>query len=151
NWLIKILGEVKKTYEYARREFNVPAVDQLYLSGEGAAIKNLSQFFTVNFNIPATVFSPLLYFDIPAKLSKDMEKLGPAVASTLGVTVPAGAHSININLLPPEYVEKKQSKRQQQSYLTTGVLAFTALVLAYVYVSDLFQKRDDELKELTSK
>jgi type IV pilus assembly protein PilM len=143
NWLLRLLQEIKRTYEFARREFNCPMIDQIYICGEGAAIRNLPQFLKVNLGIETTIFDPMQSLDVPAKLKSSLDGSGPVYAASVGAIVPAGPHVVDINLLPGQYIEKRANKRQQQSWIISGVMAVAALILAFVYVNDLFKEQAD--------
>jgi type IV pilus assembly protein PilM len=150
NWLLRVLQEVKRTYEFAHREFDTPMVDHIYVCGEGSLIQNLSQYFRVNFGVEASTFDPLQNTELPKKLSKELLARGPSFAAAIGAAAAAEIvpHSVHVNLLPPEYLEKQEAKRQQQSYITTGILALIALGLAYFYMSDVFNTKRAMFEEL---
>lgn len=137
-WLLRLLQEVRRTYDFAHREFNLPAIDRIYVCGEGALIANLAQYFQVNFGIESTVFDPLRAMEVPARLARETDGQGVLFSGATGAVMPEVPETVRINLLPEAYVEKRHIKRQQQSYFITGALALTALVLAYFYVADLF-------------
>lgn len=146
NWLLRLTGEIKRTYEFARREFNCPMIDQIYLCGEGACIRNLAQFLKVNLGIETSVFDPTQSVDLPSKLSAQLDGHGSAYAAAIGALAPPSPQSVDINLLPTEYVERRLNKRQQQGWIITGAMALVALVLAFILVYDMF-KRQEELVE----
>lgn len=146
-WLVQLLKEMRRTYEFARREFNCPPITEIQFTGEGALLRNLDRFFHVNFGVEAKAFSPREAFDFAQNLAQDAERLGVIYAAVLGALAPTTSASVLINLVPPEYIAEQETKRRRQSYLTTGILAAVALVLGYVYVWDLFA-RQTELLEL---
>lgn len=148
SWLVQLVKEVKRTYEFASREFNCPPITHLYVCGEGAAIKNLPQFFKVNFGIECSTFEPLTGFDLPKKVASDVGEKRLVYGTVAGAAAPDVAQSVRVNLVPPDYLEQRQSKRQQQSWIVSGVLAVTALVLCYIYVNDVFARMDDKITSL---
>ncbi len=151
NWLLRVLQEVRRTYEYARREFNCPPIEEFHLSGEGALIRNLPQFLQANFSTPSSVLDALAGAEIPAGLSADLAGRGPVLAALAGAFASEAPQAVRINLLPPDYVQKRASKRQQQSTITSGILALALIVLVWLLVSDAFNKQDEITALLQSK
>ncbi|MCX7626563.1 MAG: pilus assembly protein PilM [Candidatus Sumerlaeaceae bacterium] len=145
-WLLQLLKEMRRTYEFARREFNCPPITDILLCGEGALLRNLDRFFQVNFGVEAKVFSACEAYEFLPVLAKEAERLGTVYAVVLGALAPATPRSVLINLVPPEYVKEIETKRRRQSYITTGILVAVALVLAYVYVWDLFARQGELLE-----
>ncbi|MGC8840399.1 MAG: pilus assembly protein PilM [Candidatus Sumerlaeaceae bacterium] len=145
-WLVQLLKEMRRTYEFARREFNCPPITEIQFTGEGALLRNLDRFFQVNFGVDAKVFGPHEAFDFAPDLAQDAKRLGVTYATVLGALVPMTPRSVVINLLPPEYIAERETKRRRQSYVTTGILVGVALVLAYVYVWDLFAQQSTLLE-----
>jgi len=149
-WLNKVLQEVKRTYEFASREFNCPMIAHIYLCGEGAAIKNIAQYFVANFGIECSLFDPLQAGQTSAKALKGMPGLPQAFAATIGGAVEKVPQSIHVNLIPEQFTEARNVKRQQVGYIITGVLVLIALVLGYVYLMDMFSLKRGQLEDLVS-
>ncbi|MGI8906442.1 MAG: pilus assembly protein PilM [Candidatus Sumerlaeaceae bacterium] len=148
-WLIRVLQEVKRTYEFAHREFDIPLITHIYLAGEGTAIHNLSQYFRVNFSVEASVFDPLRGAQPTKKLPQSARDRSAAFAAAIGALVAdATPHAVRVNLLPMEYLQRRLAKKQQRSYIVTGVLLLAALGMGYMYMSDKFEQKRDMLSEL---
>lgn len=160
NWLLQLLKEIKRTYEFARRELSCPVVTHFFLCGEGALIGNLAPYFQLNFGIESVVFNPFEKFEVPSRMAKEVAQKGPLFAALAGAVAPKTEHSVEISLLPPEYIEKRETKRQQQSWIVSGVLAVTAIILGFLYVKDMFahqaklldmyRSKNDTLKSLVA-
>lgn len=148
NWQLRLLREIRTTYEFARREFNCPPISHFHVCGEGALIRNLPQLLSNNFGVGASVFDPFQNVEVPAKVEQVLKERRPAHAALVGGAVPDAPNAVQVNLLPSQYVEEKRGKRQQQSYMVTGILALTALVLAYVWLDGLLTGQTDRLQEL---
>jgi type IV pilus assembly protein PilM len=144
-WLVQLLKELRRTYEFARREFNCPPIDHIHVCGEGALLKNLDRFFKVNFGVESAVFQPLKAFDVPAKTAAELASHGTYYVAASGAVAQDAPQSVKVNLVPLQYLQQLQAKRQKQSYITTGILALAALVLAFIYVSDLFTRQQQML------
>jgi type IV pilus assembly protein PilM len=147
-WLIRVLQEVKRTYEFAHREFDIPLIQHIYLCGEGAAITNLSQYFRVNFSVEASVFDPVRGTVPAKKLADQVKGRSTSFAAAIGALVQdATEHAIRINLLPGEYLQRRMAKKQQRAYITTGVLVLVALGMGYWYMADMFESKRELLSE----
>lgn len=146
NWLLQLLKEMRRTYEFARREFNCPPITEIQVTGEGALLRNVDQFFSVNFGVEAHVFSPKGAFSFSADLQRSIDNVGPVYAAVLGAIAPRTDKSVVVNLVPPEYIAQLEKKRRRQSYITTGVLAAVALILAYIWIWDAFARQSELLE-----
>lgn len=150
DWLNKLLQEVRRTYEFASREINSPLVNHIYLTGEGSVIKKISEYFQANFNVDAAVFNPLGNAELAGKAKRqDMPPQLFTVAT--GGAIGRQPSTVHINLLPGSYTEALTSKRQQRSYFISGALVLLALVVGYVYLSDMIQAKQSLLEELEDK
>lgn len=148
DWLNRLLQELKRTFEFANREFSCPMIDHIYLTGEGTGIKNLSQYLTTNFSIESTVFDPFEGSEVASKVRKSGvtgHAYAIAIGGSLGRQQPG---TVNINLLPASYTEAKAAKKQQTIYIAAGILVLAVLGGGYYYLSGVFTQKEDELSEL---
>lgn len=148
NWRLKLLKEIRTTYEFARREFNCPPIAHFHICGEGVLIRNLPQMLSTSFGIEASVYDPFASVELSDKVEPALQGLRPAHAALVGGIMNDAPAAVNINLLPPQYLEEKTAKRQQQSYMITGILALTALVLAYVWLKGVLDGQVERLEKL---
>jgi len=149
-WLNKLLQEIKRTYEFANREFNCPMMNHIYITGEGGTIQQVAPFFQANFNVDAAVFDPLHATDVAVKVKKS-NILPQLYSVAVGGAIGRQPQTIHINLLPGSYTEARTAKRQQVSYFVTGFLALLALVAGYVYLSDAFTTKRGLLTDLEAR
>jgi type IV pilus assembly protein PilM len=150
-WLTQLLKEMRRTYEFARREFNCPPITDIEFTGEGALLHNLDRFFKVNFGVEASVFNPREAFEFAPSLAGEVDEYGVAYAAALGALAPQTPRSVAINLIPPEYTAQLASKRRRQSYVTTGILVVVMLVLAFLWVWELFSRQSELLAQYEEK
>jgi type IV pilus assembly protein PilM len=146
NWLLRLQQEVKRTYEFAHREFNCSAIDHICVCGEASLIQSLPDYFQVNLGVETTVFNPLKSFESSGKTAEEVNARGALYAATAGAVAPQGPHTVTVNLVPPDYMEQKQAKRRQQSWIVSGILALAALVLGYFHARDLFLRQEEKLQ-----
>lgn len=146
-WLQKLAGEIKRTCEFAQREFACPVPEHLYLTGEGAALKNLPRFLTVNFGVDATTFDPLAGWELPAGAVLEPPRGHAAYAGAVGALFEDTGLSVHFNLLPPRYTAQRQTLRQRRSFITTGILVFVLLIAGYLYATVTFDRMEDSIRE----
>lgn len=147
-WLNRLLQEVRRTYEFASREFNCPPIQHFYLTGEGSTIKDISEFFRKNFIIEASVYDPLSAGEVSKKLLQSMREPSQLYAIAVGGMVGNITNTSHINLIPRQYLEERKAKAQQMGYIVTGSLVLVALVLGYFYLSMVFERKQVYLEEL---
>lgn len=151
-WLLKVLQEVRKTYEFANREFQCPMISHIYLSGEGSRIRNISQYFRTNFGIDCSLLDPMKSAEISGKAAKaEAAAHGADYAAAIGAASVGAPRAVTIDLVPRTHVAGLASRRQQRSYMVTGLLALVALTMAYMYTSEMFNSRRALLEEYTEK
>ena len=81
-WAERLIQEIRRTYEFARREMGCPAIEALVLAGEGAILRNLDRYLYVNLNVEVQVLNPVV-----ALKGAD---LAPLPFGGLELTVPFG-------------------------------------------------------------
>lgn len=148
DWLNRLLQEVKRTFEFASREFATPMVDQIYICGEGALVARVTDYFQANFNVDTAVFDPLAAGSPISPPKKTGPEAGPSYAVAVGGALAGQPQTLRLDLLPSAYTEAQSAKRQQVSYIVTGILALVALAVGYLYLSDTFARKRDLLDEL---
>lgn len=150
-WLDRLLQEVKRTFEFASREFATPMVDQIYLTGEGALVQHLADYFQTNFNVETSIFDPTADGSLIARPKAAPPVVGRVFAVAIGGAVADAAGALEIDLLPASYTEAQSAKRQQVSYIVTGVLVFILLIAGYIYLSDAFSRKRALLDDLNER
>lgn len=134
-WLQRLLLEIRRTYEFARREFDCYPAREIFLSGEGALFKNIEQFFLVNLGVKSYFLNPV----------QDLPLIKPELTAT--ITYPQifveclgsllrqfTPESIKINLIPEIYVKRELAQQRRTSYLTQGTLVVAIIILTVIYL-----------------
>lgn len=150
-WLDRLLQEVKRTFEFASREFSSPMVDQIYLAGEGALVPHLADYFQANFNVETSIFDPAADGAPVTRPKAAPPEVGRIFAVAIGGAVSGQPGTLKIDLLPKSYTEEQSAKRQQVSYIVTGVLVFVTLIAGYIYLSDAFARKRNLMDDLTAR
>lgn len=133
-WIQKLLTNIQRTYEFALREYSLPAVDHLHLSGDGALLRGLGETLTSNLGVPVEVFSPLANAKRAAGATVD-EALLPCFAVAYGAALRLAREEQgnHINVLPPEMISRQVASQQRLQYVVTGCIALVAIVMLGVW------------------
>jgi type IV pilus assembly protein PilM len=143
-WLQALLREIRRTLEFARREYNLPPVDCFHLCGEGALLNGLAPFLEKSLGVPARILNVFETFEaVSGALAADETPL--AYTACAGEALLAGAQGLSVNLLPAAYLEKTERRRQQHSWIVTGIMFLVLLLLGYMYVSKVFTAKNELL------
>jgi type IV pilus assembly protein PilM len=135
-WAERLVNEVRRTYDFARREFECEPLTQVFVSGPGAHLGNLDQILRSNLGIEPVRLDPFgefLRFDresLPRKVSPS-----ECVVGAGGLLRDVGEKAFRIDLRPPAYIEKHRRLRRRRSLTTTGALALLLVVLGIVFGS----------------
>lgn len=128
DWKEKLLQSIRQTYDFARREFDCPPIQNLYISGEGARFQNIVLYFSKNLGIEVAMMRkgegitgedllPASYFSC----------LGGALEYIYD-------RGIHLNLLPRHFVETLISRQKRQNIISLGVMIFGVLILGILYL-----------------
>ena len=146
-WLMRLLQEIRRTYEFARREFDCPPIQKAFISGEITRCQSFLSFFSENLNVTAD-FNPGINMIQPFPKAKEGEipqNLMPYAEAIGGACRELIPGTLKINLLPPSYVKSKLSKVKRQNILFTSLLVIFALVIAGVYLKERTDYRNKML------
>jgi type IV pilus assembly protein PilM len=111
--LERLLTDIRGSFKYFREEFHVESIDQIFLSGGGASLKNLPEFLKDGLGgIPTQLIS--LPQNITAQLpaGKDLTYNLPNLGVSIGVCLPKEG---SINLLPTSVKIQKTIGVQQRA------------------------------------
>lgn len=151
-WLTKITQEIRRTYEFSRREFEIPAVSRLFITGEGAAIQGLEEYFSSDLGIEAVTLNPL-----KSEMIKGAGDILPTPLEYFPYTVATGGalgvlwdDACRINLVPQHYVDLRLAKQKRVSLMTMGGLGALALVLGIVCLIQYHHVNESKLQWYTT-
>ena len=97
--LERMAGEIGRSLDYYRNEFNVDRIDRVLLTGGGAHLKNFSSYLGNELRLPVEHFNPLkgMLFD-PKKINVQiLDQMGSQFTIAAGVALPQPKR---IELLP---------------------------------------------------
>ncbi|HPK01012.1 MAG TPA: pilus assembly protein PilM [Candidatus Sumerlaeota bacterium] len=143
-WLNRLVQELQRTYDFARREMKCPQITAVVLTGEGALLRNIERYLYVNLNVEIQTLNPV------GELTRSLKKKMPF--DGLEFVIPCGAAltdemtgGYRIDLTPREFYRRMARRQTLRQLSLTGVLAAITLVLG---VLSLFHLREIQAREL---
>ena len=89
--LIELAGEIARSVEFLMTQRHDVAVDEVYLLGGGALLKDLDKFLQNQLGVPVVRLNPFKYLDVSpvtAKFGRDyVEKVAPIYAVAVGLAL----------------------------------------------------------------
>jgi type IV pilus assembly protein PilM len=130
--LARLSGEISRSIEVYSSNFNSPGPKKIYITGGGAYLKNISDFFNKKFRIETVVLRNIKNINVSASINKEkwnMELLKTQTA--VGLALYGLEKKQEICLLPKEIIKKNISK-YFWSYVNTavGVLIFLGVCMS---------------------
>lgn len=132
-WLERLVQEIRRTYSFATREFELPELETVYLGGVGSYISNVDTY------LQRAVGCRVVRMQAPASLEfseaggRDLRQAWREFAVTVGAAI--GAAVPQVDLLPPEYVEQLRTRKRRRSMALTGSLMFLLICLGVGYTA----------------
>ncbi len=150
-WLKRLIGEIRRTYEFAKREFDCYSAREVFITGEGILLKNIRHYININFGVETSILNPFDNFPSMTKnLSHSLylpESYVPCLGSALSNCF---EDSITINLIPDTYIRSTREQQKKANIITHGILALAILILAGVYIHQQITYRQRLLEWYTS-
>ncbi|MFP4379271.1 MAG: pilus assembly protein PilM [Candidatus Sumerlaeia bacterium] len=149
NWRNRLIQEVRRTYDFAQREFQCQPFSQVFLSGVGSNLGNVEAFLEKRLGMRPTVLNAFIG-GLRIDEKSESIHLRPA-AYCIG----AGAilreidpKALQINLLPQEYLRRESLSRKRQSLMITLSLAVALVVCGFLYAHQTLRAKRLELRTL---
>lgn len=143
-WLQRLLSEIRRTYDFARREFDCYPARIIYLAGEGTALKNIQQFLDINFGVKTYIINPFEDFSVASEKVKASVHRPEEFVECLGCAVRELVDgAFKINLIPEFYIRRAEEQKRRMSFISFGTMIMAIIVLGGMYVYQQFtnQKR----------
>ena len=123
-WKKKLIQSIRQTYDFARREFDCPAVSRIYLSGEGAGFQNVTSYLTGNLGVEVEILHD-------TQRISGLDRLPAAYFPALGAALePFCEKGIRLNTLSERYIESQEYRRKRKNIISIAVMIIAVLVLA---------------------
>lgn len=126
-WKEKLIQSIRQTYDFARREFDCPPIQNLFISGEGARFSNIAMYLSKNLGIDVQMMK------IGDKII-GAEHLPGSYFTGLGGTLEyIYDDGIHLNLLPRHFIEAQLTRQKRQNIISLGVMILGVLILGILY------------------
>lgn len=168
-WLERLVQELRRTYDFARREMKCPPIDAIALTGEGAILHNLGQYLHGALSLEAQIINPVGALPGAAALKFPFGGLELVIAFGGVLATSQSVEGIyRLDLTPTEYYRQLARKRIARQLSVTGVLLVVTLALsawtyynfqgiraqelaAYDEINNKIKPKVTELEEMKSK
>jgi type IV pilus assembly protein PilM len=136
-WKGKLLQSIRQTHDFARREFDCPSIERIFISGEGSAFSSVEDYLTGNLGLVAEKIH--VTEEAIEGASGLPSSFLPALGAVLGF-VHDGL--ISLNLLPSNYIDRRKSRQKRQNIISLAMMMGGALVLAILYLQAYSVKQE---------
>jgi len=127
-WKAKLIQSIRQTYDFARREFDCPPIDKIFLSGEGAQFQGIIAYLSKNLGVEVETMELGEAITVDQALPSGYF---PVLGGALDFVHDKGVH---LNLLPPHYIEKQLNRQKRQNIISLGVMILGVLILGVLYL-----------------
>ena len=149
NWVNRLVQEIRKTHEFANREFECQPISQLFYSGAGLCLRGLKDVLREQLQVPLTEIDPYVK-GLRIEQGPPSLRLPPfAYAAAAGaIARDMSEDSVRINLLPSDYVRGHDTTKRKRSLILTGSLAAALVICALVYANLLISSKERQLEAI---
>lgn len=138
-WVQKLLTNIRRTVEHSQRERELPTISRIYLTGEGAMLRGLSEALSVNLGVPVELFDPMAEVKRAGTAAAERTPTLPyangwgALLRLRDMAVERDDSAATINLLPPQVIERQRKAQARVVLSLTGALVLIAAIMGYLY------------------
>ncbi|MFA7693722.1 MAG: type IV pilus assembly protein PilM [Candidatus Hydrogenedentales bacterium] len=145
----RLVGEITRSFSYFRSLPGGGQVNRLFITGGGAALKNMIPYLTRQLGMTVALANPAANCDIGAGAATLREQAVQA-STALGMALRSVEKvSLDINLIPPRILEVARRKEQALYWVLSMfalVLIFASLIPAAANQNKLVKERIEDLK-----
>ncbi len=133
-WAGRLVQELRRSYDYARRELACPQLDGVVIASEGAMLRNLDAYLYKQLGVEVAVLNPLAAFNAEAirRLPFGGLELTVCFGAAIQDVVEGG---YRIDLTPVAHYQKLEKKMfVRRASVTGAILLVTAVLAGSAYV-----------------
>jgi type IV pilus assembly protein PilM len=147
-WSKKLIQEITRSYDFARREMNCPPIEAVVLAGEGAILRNLDKYLFANLNVPVGTLHPVakLKGKRPTRLPFGGLELAVPFGAAIQGAVKGG---YQIDLTPNAHYRRMDRRRLWRNVGFSGAMAAIAIAMSAMAMVELRRFRAEELAAYT--
>ncbi|OPZ16495.1 MAG: Competence protein A [candidate division BRC1 bacterium ADurb.BinA364] len=150
-WRERLVQEIRRTYEFARREFECPPIDSLALSGDAERWPGFAEFFSDVFHLPVRGLRPFQALASPPAAPPDAALQQAAYAAAAGALARywrGGA--VAIDLLPEKHRARGLARRRKQALISSALLLAALLALGGLFLKQSARMRQAQIERIAA-
>lgn len=157
-FVARMAGELRRTHEFARREYHCPALEEIVVTGMGSIVRDLPEQIGRRVGLPGRGVDSSRIADRCAPEFIESQGIASNFTGVGALLLPPVEGAISINLTPEEYRAKRRAERTRQLLVVTGVLALFTVILTMGYLrmslqhlresAERYRARVDQLEPL---
>jgi type IV pilus assembly protein PilM len=125
--LTRLTGEISRSIEVYSSNFNSLGPKKIFITGGGAYLKNIANFFNKKFRVETSILRNIKNLSVSGSLNKEKwNKDILKMYAAIGLAVHGLESKFDLTLLPKEIIKQKTLKGFQ-SYITAAVSMFIFL------------------------
>jgi type IV pilus assembly protein PilM len=137
-WIQRLERFISQSFDFAIREYEVPAASAIYLSGEASLLHGLSQSLSVSLHVDVLEFDPLDQIEHSPSINQN-PYLRKGLAAAVGAAIRLSEELDDpkqkegrINLLPPEVIEQQEASEKKILLMISATMVIITLVLIFL-------------------
>ena len=148
--LEKLIGEVRRSFDYFKLQLNLPQPEKLFITGGGSLLKNLDKILAKELTVEVDYLNSLsasgddrfafVFTGDAAKKTKAESVFFDVAAAT------ALEEAKGINLFPPELIAEKARRLEKSYFKIAGLVLVLMLFISYIYMSFQIYSLDKQIK-----
>lgn len=153
NSMTRLHGEVLRTINYYRSQQGGSAPQRIFLSGGGAQLGYVAEFFQEKFKVPVEIFNALRGVQLDRGVNVEAATQdGASMGELVGLALRAkGSCPIEVELVPDAVSAARDSARRAPALIMAGLCLWGLLGASIVYIKKADEAVQSKISELDSK
>ncbi len=139
----RLVGELRHTFDYFQSQLDGGEISEVILAGGSSKLKNLPTYISNQLGYPVRRFNP------GQKIEGCSEDILQQMLVSIGLQLRVDPEKavLNVNLVPPDIIQKKRAQTQKQKITVASVLGGILLVLLVATAALLYFQRADAIEQ----
>lgn len=150
-WADDLTLEIERSIQAASRNLldRSSKPNSLWLCGGGSQIPGIGQYISEQLEIPVNKWNPLSAIsNIQTGVTDEVSGMSSRFAVALGLGINAFDNYIDLNLVLPEIVEKKEQTERRQKTIRYAIAAAAVIILIFAGITGWGQYRKSQLNSV---
>jgi type IV pilus assembly protein PilM len=139
----RLVGELRHTFDYFQSQLDGGEISEVILAGGSSKLKNLPAYISNRLGYPVRRFNP------GQKIEGCSEGILQQMLVSIGLQLRVDPEKavLNVNLVPPDIIQKKRAQTQKQKVTVASVLGGILLVLLVSTAALLYFQRSAAIEQ----